>query len=190
LKANEDFAMRFQSAAGVLLFGASLFTVTTMVAAQAPMGQRHDMPPVKPAVVSQSLTISVDGKSLTFTPAQLQAMPQRSVVVENSHIHNTEAYTGVGIDDLLAKFGIRMDNGGAQKVYHSYVRAEGTDHYFVIYSASELQPSLHSGDALIALSLNGKPLGEQGAFKLVLEGEKKPARWVRNLASLTLVTVQ
>ncbi len=29
-----------------------------------------------------------------------------------------------------------------------------------------------------------------GKFKMVISGEKKPARWVRNLSSITVVTIE
>jgi hypothetical protein len=144
----------------------------------------------KPSVPSTSLTVSVDGKPVSFTLAELQAMPQRTLKVFNAHTKMDESYSGVGVSDLLAKYGVTTEGGGAKRVYRSYVKAEGTDHYWVIYSASELEPSLHATDAIVALSADGKPLGEDGAFKLVTGSEKKPARWVRNLTALTLVTVE
>ena len=38
--------------------------------------------------------------------------------------------------------------------------------------------------------MGGKPLGESGAFQLVSSEDKKPQRWVRNLAGVTLVAVE
>jgi hypothetical protein len=75
-------------------------------------------------------------------------------------------------------------------VYHSYVRAEGTDGYWVLFSASELMPVLRETGSIVALGVDGKGLGDEGEFKIVIAGEKRPARWVRNLNSLTVVTVE
>ena len=143
----------------------------------------------KPSVPSTDLTINVGGKSVKLTMADLQAMPQHSLKVHNGHSNEDETYTGVAMSDLLAKYGISLENGAA-KLYHTYVRAEGTDKYFVLYSASELEPTLATWDSMVALSVDGHPLGPDGAFKIVAGGERKPARWVRNLSSLTIVTVQ
>jgi hypothetical protein len=49
---------------------------------------------------------------------------------------------------------------------------------------------MHAGDVIVALTLDGKPLTEDGAFKLVSTEDKRPARWVRNLMALTLVGVE
>ena len=94
----------------------------------------------KPGVPSKALLVIAAGKSATLTLADLQAMPQRTLVVHNAHSNVDETYSGVGLGDLLAKYGLTLENGGAKKVYHSYVKAEGTDGYWVIYSASELKP--------------------------------------------------
>jgi hypothetical protein len=93
------------------------------------------------------------------------------------------------MSDLLAKFGLTLDGAGAQKVYHTYVKAEGTDKYWVLYSASELEPALSTFDSLLALTVDGKPIVADGEFKIVEDGQRKPARWVRNLSALTIVTL-
>ncbi len=149
--------------------------------------EHHEM---KPGVPSKELVVKANGKSTTLTLADLRAMPQISLKVHNGHSNQDETYTGVAMSALLAKFGLTLDGDGAKKVYHSYLRPEGTDKYFVIYSASELESSLTTWDSLVALTIDGKPLGDEGAFKIIAGGERKPARWVRNLSSLTIVTVE
>ena len=157
-------------------------------AAADPMAMEHHE--AKAGVPSTSLAVTVAGKTVTLTPADLQAMPQRTLMVHNGHSRVDETYGGVEMSELLARYGLTLEGAGAKKVYHSYVKAEGTDGYWVLYSASELEPSLHTGDALVAISLNGKPLAGDGAFKMVAGAEKKPARWVKNLKALTIVTVE
>ncbi len=70
------------------------------------------------------------------------------------------------------------------------MKAEGTDGSWVLYSASELTPILRETASIVALTVDGKPLGDEGAFKIVIAGEKRPARWVRNLKALTVVTLE
>jgi hypothetical protein len=144
----------------------------------------------KPAAPSTELTIVAAGKTTKLSMADLQAMPQISLKVHNGHTNEDETYTGVAMSVLLAKYGFTLEGSGAAKVYHSYVKAQGTDGYWVLYSASELEPTLATWDSLVAITVDGKPLGAEGAFKVVAGGERKPARWVRNLSSLTIVTAQ
>ena len=144
----------------------------------------------KPAVPSHTLTITANGKSVTMSMADLQALPQRTLRVHNGHNNQDETYTGVGLDDLLAKYGVSLANGNAHKVYHSYLKAEGTDKYWVLYSASELIPELHTWDAIVAIAVNGQPFVTEGDFRMVSGGERRPARWVSNLSALTIVTLE
>jgi len=53
-----------------------------------------------------------------------------------------------------------------------------------------VQSEIHNADVLVAIAVDGKPLGEDGQIKLVASGDKRPARWVRNLSAITLVTVK
>ncbi len=170
---------------------AAVIACTAQVCAQDSHMQMDNHQMKSAATPSHELVIKADGSAKTFTLADLQAMPQQSVRVHNGHNNQDEVYTGVPLSVILSRYGISTAEGApSQKLYHSYVRAEGTDKYFVLYSASELEPELHTWDAIVALSMDGKPLGPEGDFKIVTGGERKPARWVRNLASLTIVTVQ
>jgi hypothetical protein len=168
-----------------------------LAAALAPIAYAQEMPmehhaaASKPATPSTSLVLTIAGKATTLTLADLQAMPQKTLVVKNGHTQAQETYTGVAVGDLLARHGFAFENATAKKVYHSYVRAEGMDGYWVLYSASELEDILRETGAIVALTLDGKPLAsDEGQFKIVVAGERRPARWVRNLKSLTVVTVE
>jgi len=156
--------------------------------AQMPVGE-HDHMAAKSSVPSTSLVVTVEGKTATLSLADLQAMPQTTVAVKNGHSGGKETYTGVAVGDLLARYGFAYESATAKRVYHSYVKAEGADGYWVLYSGSELEGALRETGAVIALAVDGKPLGGEGAFKIVIAGERKPARWVRNLKALTVVTV-
>jgi hypothetical protein len=157
------------------------------VRAQATGGMEMAKPA---AVASTSLTLTVDGKPTTFSVADLKAMPQTSVSVHNEHSKMDETYSGVRLGDLLAKAGFVADKTTQKKMLHSLVRADGTDKYWVVYSATEVEGSEHDGDVIVATSMDGKPLGADGELKLVSTGDKKPQRWVRNLAAITLKTTE
>ena len=145
---------------------------------QHPLGER-----------SSALTLTVGGISHQLSPAALAAMPQSHLTVHNTHTNRDEDYVGVSLSDLLASAGLPFSKDHQPTYLHSYIRAQGTDFYFVLYSATEAQPDLNSSAVLIATRLDGHDLGPDGAFKLVSSSDKRPARWVRNLVSLTLVTV-
>jgi hypothetical protein len=143
----------------------------------------HDHVPTAP---STSLTLTIDGKATTLSVAELQAMPQKRVTVHNEHTKADESYTGVLLGDLLAKYGFPVDKTTQRKMLRSYLVAEGTDKYWVLYSVTEVEGSEHRGEVIVATSIGGKPLGDDGQFKLVDTADRKPQRWVRNLKSITV----
>ncbi len=157
--------------------------------AKTGMGARaeHDHAPAPP---STSLTVTVDGKAATLSVAELQAMPQKTVTVRNEHTKAEESYTGVLLGDLLAKYGFPVDKTTHQKMLRSYLLAEGTDKYWVLYSVTEIEGSEHNGEVIVATGMAGKPLGEDGQFKLVDSADKKPQRWVRNLNAITVKSAE
>jgi hypothetical protein len=139
---------------------------------------------------STNLTLTIDGKATTLSIADLQAMPQKTVTVHNEHLKVDETYSGVSLGDLLAKYGFPVDKTTHRKMLRSYITAEGTDKYWVLYSVTEIEPSEHNADVIVATMLAGKPLGEDGQLKLVSTADKKPQRWVRNLTSITVKTAE
>jgi hypothetical protein len=162
--------------------------VVTPSRSHAQAGQmQHTHAPSKP---STSLTLTIDGNATTFSVADLQALPQKTVTVHNEHLNVDETYTGVALSDLLAKHGFPVDKTTHQKMLRSYIKAEGTDKYWVLYSLTEIEPSEHNADVIVATTLGGKPLGEDGQLKLVSTADKKPQRWVRNLTAITVKTAE
>ena len=129
-------------------------------------------------------------KETRFSLADLQAMPQKTVTVHNAHTKQDETHSGVSLGDLLAKSGLPVEQATHRQMLRSYLKAEGTDKYWVLYSVTEVEGSEHNGDVIVAIAQNGKPLGEDGQFKLIDSEDKKPQRWVRNLNAITLKTAE
>jgi hypothetical protein len=171
------------------LAGLSPVCVHAQAAPKTEMGAmaEHDHAPAPP---STTLVLTVDGKATTLSVAELQAMPQKTVSVHNEHTKADETYTGVLLGDLLAKYGFPVDKTTHRKMLRSYLTAVGTDKYWVLYSVTEIEGSEHNGEVIVATSVGGKPLGEDGQLKLVDSGDKKPQRWVRNLTAITVKSAE
>ena len=143
-----------------------------------------------PAPASTNLTLTIEGKATTLSIAELQGMPQTTVRVHNEHTKADETYTGVLVGAILARYGFPVDKTTHQKMLRSYLVAEGTDKYWVLYSVTEVEGTEHEGNVIVATSMNGKPLGADGQLKLVDSGDKKPPRWVRNLTAITVKSAE
>jgi hypothetical protein len=59
-----------------------------------------------------------------------------------------------------------------------------------LYSLAQVDPAIHTGDVIVADSVDGQTLGKDGAFKIVATEERRPSRWVRNLTEISVVEVK
>ncbi len=139
-----------------------------------------------PRLRTGPLQITFDGKSATWTAATLAALPHTTVTVHNEHTKADETYTGVPVIALLTPLGVSDKPRGKQ--LRLFVVAEGSDGYEAVYSIGEVTPDVHDATVLVADTENGKPLLADGPLKLVATGEKRPARWVRNLVAIDVKT--
>ena len=89
--------------------------------------------------------------------------------------------------DLLTRLGVPDKPHG--KDLRLYLVAEGSDGYKAIYSVAEVNPDNHDATVIVADTLEGKPLTDSGPLQLGT-GEKRPARWVRNLVAVQVLTAQ
>jgi hypothetical protein len=130
-----------------------------------------------------------DGRHITLTAEALQSLPQQTVHVHNPHTKADETYQGVELSLLLARLDAPLGPKLRGKALSMFVVAEGTDKYRAIYSLAEVDPTFHTGTVIVADRENGPPIAKDGPFKLVNTEDKRPARWVRNLASIQLSSV-
>lgn len=155
---------------------------------EMPMGEMGEMHTHKPAPPAGPLVITCAGKSATWTAATLAALPHTTVSVYNEHTKASESYAGVPLIDLLVKLGVPDKPRGKQ--FQIYLVAAGSDGYEVVYSLGEITPDVHDATVLVADSENGKPIVGDGPLKLVATREKRPARWVRNLVAVRVLTAE
>lgn len=142
-----------------------------------------------PAVPSTSLTLVYQAKTLSLSQSEFAALPHTTVTVFNGHSKKNETYSGVPLNALLAKLGVPQGEAVRKELFMTGVIAEGTDGYKALYSIAEVDPTIHTGQILVADTLDGKPIGADGAFKMISTEEKRPARWVRNLDKISVITV-
>jgi hypothetical protein len=153
-----------------------------------PLRVQQEMAQKPAAVPAGPLKITFGDKSAEWTPATLAPLPHTTLNLHNEHAKANQTYSGVPLIDLLTRLGVPDKPRG--KDFRLYVVAEGSDGYQVVYSIGEISPDVHDGTVMIADSMDGKPLAANGPFQLVLTGEKRPARWVRNLAAIRVLTAQ
>lgn len=105
-----------------------------------------------------------------------------------SHTNATETYSGVPLSTLLEKVNAPLGKELHGEAMALYLIATGSDGYSAVLSLAEVDPSFHEGQVIVADRRDGQPLGKSGPFQLIVSEDKRPARWVHNLVSITLLS--
>jgi len=125
---------------------------------------------------------------LTLTVGDLKKMPRTALSVVNPHENKKETYEGVLLEEILRKAGVPQGEHMRGPAMTTYVVAEAEDGYRVVFSLAELDSGIVDSEVIVADTMDGASLAaKQGPFRLVAPHEKRPARWVRMLKSITVV---
>jgi DMSO/TMAO reductase YedYZ molybdopterin-dependent catalytic subunit len=128
--------------------------------------------------------------SLALTVEDLKKMPRNTVSVVNPHDKKTENYEGVLVEDLLKKAGVPQGEDLKGQLLASYLIFEAEDGYRVVFSIAELDSGIVDSGVIVADTLDGAALpAKQGPFRLIAPHEKRAARWVRMLKSITVARI-
>ena len=143
--------------------------------------------PATGAAQAAPVVLTVEGEvspPLKLTPAELSQLPRQSVTAKG-HDGKESRYEGVALIDLLKKAGLPTGNELRGKAVSYYVVVEAADGYRTVFALPELDSSFTDRVILLADRRDGHPLtAREGPLQIVVPGEKKHARWVRQVTAL------
>jgi hypothetical protein len=133
----------------------------------------------------ETIRVLLDGKPpVTLDRDALAAMPRTSVDTVAIHHEPPAQWQGVALEDVLQRAGAPS---GEQLRGHSMttiVRITASDHYQVIFSLAELDAQLGNEQVMLADTQDGHPIAKDGPYRIVVPGDKRPARWIRNVTTI------
>lgn len=136
------------------------------------------------------MTVGFAGKETSFEESALAALPHQDVTAFDFHEKRDHVYTGVPVRDLLAKAGVEFGEKLRGKGLRQVVIVHCRDHYDIVFALAEFDDAFNSRAILLVDRQDGQPLPEgQGPLRLVVPGDKRPARWARMVTSLEVVSV-
>jgi DMSO/TMAO reductase YedYZ molybdopterin-dependent catalytic subunit len=140
-------------------------------------------PPKHPALVSVKGEVE---RPLELTPEQFAKLPRQSIETKD-HDGKDAVYEGVPLVALLKAAGLKFGQDLRGKALASYLVVEASDGYRAVFALPELDPAFSDRVILIADSRDKKPLDEKhGPLQIIVPGEKRHARWVRQVTSLKI----
>ena len=139
---------------------------------------------------AQSLqVVDAEGHSNTLSAAQFAKTPRVTINVRD---HDTPAqFEGVPLATLLSSTGIQLGDKSRGPRLTETLLVEASDGYKVVFALAELDPAFATREIILADTRDGKPLdAKEGPFRIVAPGDKRPARWIRQVTVLKVVIVK
>ncbi len=122
--------------------------------------------------------------------SELKKLPRVETRTTDPHDPGKEIiYSGTPLVEVLKAGGLRLDSDTARirETVAITVLVEATDGYRAVFALAELDPELTDRVILLADTKDGQPLPpNEGAVRVIVPGEKRPARWVRQVRALTV----
>lgn len=153
-----------------------LLTLTFSVAAQTSVK-------AEPA-----LRVEVEnGKTLNLKAADLAKFTRREIKA-TGHDEKESVYTGYSLSDVLLSAGAKIGKDELRgKELASYLLTEAADGYKAVFAIAEIAPEFTDRIILLADTRDGKPLdAKQGFWQIIVPGEKKHGRWVRQVEAVKI----
>jgi DMSO/TMAO reductase YedYZ molybdopterin-dependent catalytic subunit len=127
----------------------------------------------------QPTVVKVTGEvqtPLTLTAADLAAMPRTTAIAKDKQgVPHT--FSGVALSEIFSKAGVTTGRQLRGENLAKYLLVTCADGYQVVFSLAELDSSFTDRVVILADQIEGKSLpAGTGPFRIVVPGEKKPAR--------------
>lgn len=137
------------------------------------------------AIIAQTLTVTGEvTRPLTLQAAAVKGLPHTEITAADRD-GKEHTYSGIPLIELLRQAGASTGAELKGKNLTKYIVVKATDGYEVVFAIAELDPDFSTRTILLADSVDGAPLAAgTGPYRVVVPGEKKPARWIRDVKGI------
>lgn len=166
----------------VLLF---LFCCTGAFAPIVTWGQERQADALAPKAL-----VSVDGEvehPLQLSSTDLAKLPRHTARVTD-HDGTDATFEGTPLVEILRLAGAKLGEQLRGREMTTYLLVKAADDYQVVFALAELDPGFTDRIILLADRRDGKSLSpKEGRLRIIVPGEKRQARWVRQVTTLTIL---
>jgi DMSO/TMAO reductase YedYZ molybdopterin-dependent catalytic subunit len=121
---------------------------------------------------------------VTFSADEFGRLPRKTVKAKG-HDGVDSQFEGVTLIEILTKAGVPTGKDLRGPAMALYVVIEASDGYRAVFALAELDSAFTDRAIILAERRDGKPLlATQGPLQVIVPGEKKHARWVRQVIRL------
>ncbi|RYD77975.1 MAG: molybdopterin-binding protein [Sphingobacteriales bacterium] len=141
----------------------------------------------------QLASIKISGaveKPITISAADLNKMPRIDVsrIDKNDKAHQ---FSGVLLSVLLTNSGANTEKALHGENLTKYVVVEAVDGYKVVFSLAELDQDFSDNKIVLADTMDSAALAVgDGPFKIIVQNDKRPARYIKQVKSIRVVSAK
>jgi DMSO/TMAO reductase YedYZ molybdopterin-dependent catalytic subunit len=162
----------------------ALFVVGAALTGHVENGDAQEAPKANPEARILLQVVGHVAQPLSLSQDQLAKLPRQTVRAKG-HDGVEAQFEGVPLIEILAKAGVATGQALRGPAMAQYVIVEAADGYRAAFAVAELDPAFTDRVTLLADHRDGKPLSAQsGPLQIIVPGEKKHARWVRQVITL------
>jgi DMSO/TMAO reductase YedYZ molybdopterin-dependent catalytic subunit len=134
--------------------------------------------------------VDIGGERVTATRLALADLAKLPHTRVHASAHGDEAdWDGVPLIELLKSAGAPAGETLRGPALALYVRVTAADGYRAVFALAELDPGTGDAQAILADRKNGQPIdAKEGPLRVIVPGDKRPARWVRQVIAIDLLS--
>lgn len=142
---------------------------------------------------AQTASVKISGEvitPMTINDDDLRKYTQ-TTVTRKDHDGKEHTYTGVILAEILKKAGSTLGPDLKGKNLTKYILVTASDNYQVVFALAELDKAFTDRTIILADQVDGKPLPSgEGPFRIIVQDEKKPARCIREVTDIKVVSAK
>jgi DMSO/TMAO reductase YedYZ molybdopterin-dependent catalytic subunit len=142
--------------------------------------------PAVPAIDVQWRIHGAVEQPLRFHAPDLAALPRQTLRVQD-HDGRESMFEGVALLELLQRAGVPLGKDLRGDRMLTYIVVGGADGYRVVLALPEIDPAFSDRLILLADRRDQQPLSpREGPLRLMVPGDTRQARWVRQVTAVTI----
>lgn len=123
----------------------------------------------------------LQGPPVQFSIEKLRELGEQEYTAESEKGASVK-FSCVPVASVLIKAGVEFGKSLGGERMQEFLLVKAQDDYGVVFALAELDPAFTDKQVLLCDASNGSPLSaKEGPLRLVVPGEKRHARWVRQV---------
>ena len=138
-------------------------------------------------------SVKVTGEVIIPLDLKLDDLNQfkQTQVVRKDKDGNDHTYSGVILADILQKAGVTLGKDLRGKNLTKYILISASDGYQVVFALAELDKDFTDRTIILADMIDGKLLTtSDGPFRIIVQDEKKPARCIKQVTDIKIISAK